>query len=1071
MTPSGQEPWDAPDDTLQSFEHQTTEQSALEVEQVAPESEAASAESDSASSDHKKVTGETSQEVTSSQPSDGAQALSWRGTRYAISTTDGAEGDQLLSDDWKGAQPLSWRGVSYPGTKMGDRDYLQRLEAMADAGLVPANKPPNKGLSIRIKTTVLAAIFGALPVVVVSTIAYRAADSTMTQSITRQELEEVDQIAASLQQYMQERLANIKTVASIVNAFPVFTDDLGEEAKALLKEDLADELTQLVENYGTYNSIGVFDLQGQLIVQSSGSALPSSQFEADYFQQVLKTGRPTASEPISGASLGEQQPLSIYVAAPIVGASGNTEAVVAAQIPADFIGNTILSSAISATEEEAESEFYRLVDSSGNIIQSLPLDPDKPDIGTPIIEAIPDFEVLEEQRQQQVWIGPTSQGRALNAYAPVSGLGNLTWSVVNSNPVEDVFAPQRQLLQALILGSAITALVAALMGVLLARRAIQPIEQVTETVERLGQGQLDTRVSVKGDDELAILGANVNRMAGQIQILLQTLRQNAALLGRQTDVLASLARHEALVQGDAAGAAKAFTEATARTLNLERISVWTYEREPSALVCLAEYQLSADQHNSGALLITEQFPEYFEAISQMQMLAIEQINRDPMVQELATRNLLATDTVSLLEIPIQVGGNFVGSLRCEHKGQPREWRAEERTFVSSVANLLALALESDFMQGEVGHLLDVVSAVEDGNLTIQARVSDRTTGLVADTFNRLIERLSEVLHQAIETTQLVAVSANQQKSQASLIAANAERQSDGVTQVLQLTAQVDTLARETADRVDISRASLQTLQKTVEEGQLVMANLTAGIDILQDGSDRIIQQMKTLGEFVGLADQFVQDQTQIASLTQTLAINASLVAARAAEQRDPQQFAMAAREFSAIANQVGQLAQQTNTSLTTLEQRSAQIQRVVFTVDTNVQKVGSLVEDFTRGVEQSNQVFDDVKTVTVDAVNAEAVVAEASQAIMAAVQSAANVARVITDMTAQTTELTQQNRLQSGQMEILAKQLLDTMVFFQLPPVATTDQNQPNASAHANQNTVAIASQALPYYPAAADSV
>ncbi|MGB5973483.1 MAG: hypothetical protein WBG38_09190, partial [Nodosilinea sp.] len=223
------------------------------------------------------------------------------------------------------------------------------------------------------------------------------------------------------------------------------------------------------------------------------------------------------------------------------------------------------------------------------------------------------------------------------------------------------------------------------------------------------------------------------------------------------------------------------------------------------------------------------------------------------------------------------------------------------------------------------------------------------------------------------------------------------------------------------------------VQTTVTAGQQAITDLTAGIDILQEGSDRIIQQMKTLGEFVGLADQFVQDQTQVASLTQTLALNASLVAARAAEQRDPRQFVVAAREFSSIANQVSQLAQQTNNSLTTLEQRSAQIQSVVFTVDADVQRLGGLVEGFTQGVGQSRQVFDDVQTVTVAAVDAETAVTQASQDIVGAVQEAAAVVRIITDIATQTAALTQDNRLQSEQMEAQSYQLLETIRFFQLP--------------------------------------
>jgi len=905
-----------------------------------------------------------------------------------------------------------------------------------EQGIVPANNPTRKGLSIGVKATALAAVFGVLPVLIVGNIAYRSANSSITERIAQQQLDQTDQLSGQLRQYMQERIANVKTVASIVNTFPILAEDLAPEDQAQIQRELTAKLTQFVTDYRTYASLGVFDLQGNVLAQSAGSAQEPNQAAAAYFQQVLQTNEPAVSEPIKIASQGDFQRFSVYVAAPVLGPAGNIEAVVAAQIPVDFIGNSILRAAVSTAASAVDTEFYRLVDSSGRIFQSLPLDQESSEIGVSITEQMPGFDSVQDQGQLLGWIGQTANGEALNVYAPVAGLGDLNWSVVTSNSTRAAFAPQRQLLQTILLGTVITAITAVLLGILLAKRATRPIEQVAEAVDQLGQGKLDARVMVKGNDELAFLGANVNRMAAQMQTLLQTLRQNAEQLGLQNDVLAGLARNDALIRGDAPGSARAFTAAIAYTLGVDRVSVWVYDRESEMITCLTQYQRSLEAYGTCPPLGTAQVPEYFQAMTANQLLAVESVSQEPMAQQLVEQNALAADTVSLLEMPIQIAGTFAGSLRCEHSGQRRAWKAEEQTFVSSVANLVALALESEFLQGEVSHLLDVVSAVEDGNLATQARVGDRTTGLVADTFNRLLERLGEVLHQAIVTSQRVAAGANQRNSQASFIAANAAQQADGVNQVLQLTDRVQSLALDASRQVETSQTSLQTLQATVDQGQGAMANLTLGIGILQEGSDRIIQQMKTLGEFVGLADQFVQDQTQIASLTQTLALNASLVAARAAEQRDPRQFAVAAREFSSIATQVSQLAQQTNTSLSTLEQRSAQIQSVVSTVDANVQRVGNLVEGFTRGVEQSNQAFQNVEAVTVEALNAEALVVEASQEIISAAESTTDVARTITNIAAQTAELTQNNRLQSEQMEALSSQLLATLAFFQLPAPA-----------------------------------
>lgn len=916
----------------------------------------------------------------------------------------------------------------------GNGDSGSGAKLTSPAAAMPRSR---RGLSIGIKATVLAIIFGVLPVIAVGTIAYRSADNEIRERVAQQELEEVDQIAQQLSQYIQERIANVNTVATITNAFPVFKSDLEPEDKARLEALLADQLTAFVQDYRTYSSISVFDVQGNLLVQSSGSALELNQGSADYFQQVLQTGSPAVSEPITIAAAGDStNRFLVYVGAPVISNegenAGEVEAVVTAQIPVNFIGNAVLRSGVSTEEEEEEAEFYRLVDSAGNIMQSLPSNPDDSVIGSPMVDDLPRFDAVREGGELIAWIGPTSFGEALNTYAPVSGLSGLNWSVVASESTAEAFAERQLLLRTIVVGSLITGIIAALLGILLARRATRPIEQVAMAIELLGKGRWHARVPIKGNDELAVLGTNVNYMAGQIQGLLQNLSQNARQLGLQNDVLSGLARNEALIQGDAQATAEAFSEAASTTLDVDRVSVWLYEVDQSRLRCLHQYDRNSLSGQPQPLVIATA-PAYFETIAVSQGLIVGDVRSHAVAQELIAEGHLAPATVSLMEVPIQIAGNFVGTIRCEHSGSPRTWQPQEQTFLNSIANLISLALESEVLQSEVGHLLDVVSDVEDGNLKVQATVSDRTTGLVADTLNRLIERLADVLQQAVTTTEQVSQSAQQQKYQAGLIATNAEQQSEGVNQILQITDWVTHLAQDAARQVETSRVSLQTLQKTVEQGQAAITTMTTDIDVLQEGSDRIIQQMKTLGEFVGLADQFVQDQTQIASLTQTLALNASLVAARAAEQRDPRQFAVAAREFSSIANQVSQLAQQTNDSLTTLEQRSAQIQSAVFTVDANVQRVGSLVEGFTQGVEQSNQVFEDVQIVTVEAVEAEAVVFQASQEIVNAVQSATEVIRTITDIASQTAELTQDNRMQSEQMEVLSQKLLQTMVFFQLP--------------------------------------
>ncbi|AFY70627.1 methyl-accepting chemotaxis sensory transducer [Thalassoporum mexicanum PCC 7367] len=350
-----------------------------------------------------------------------------------------------------------------------------------------------------------------------------------------------------------------------------------------------------------------------------------------------------------------------------------------------------------------------------------------------------------------------------------------------------------------------------------------------------------------------------------------------------------------------------------------------------------------------------------------------------------------------------------------------------------VKRSVELEMESELIETEVGGLLDVVSALEEGDLTVEAEVSDRATGLVADTLNRLIEQLIEIIANVLRSAQQVATGAQDLEALARTSADNTEEQAASVAEGLALVEQVAALAQNTAAQIQTANQALLNVQATVTSGQAAINDLSDGITVLQDGSGKIVQRMKTLGEFVGLAEQFVQDQGQIASLTQVLAINATLVAARAAEQRDPKQFIGVAREFEAIAGQVNDLATQTNEGLAVLQQRTAQIQSVVGAIDSEVQNLGGLVAGFTSGVEKSQDAFYSVRNVTEEVVKVGQTVANSSFEIANASESTAQYIGDISQLAEQTAALTGQARRQSEQMGDLAQRLLERIQFFQLP--------------------------------------
>ena len=349
-------------------------------------------------------------------------------------------------------------------------------------------------------------------------------------------------------------------------------------------------------------------------------------------------------------------------------------------------------------------------------------------------------------------------------------------------------------------------------------------------------------------------------------------------------------------------------------------------------------------------------------------------------------------------------------------------------------------VQNNIFQEEISHLLDVVSELEMGDLTARAEVSPHATGLIADTLNRLSEQLSEVLAAVLQTAQQVTLRTDRLEQLASAVSQNAAQQEELVVQARLGIEDVNQLAQEAAQQAIAANIAVQRVRSAVRQGEEQIIYLTASIESLQAATVQMVQRIKNLGEFVDLAKQFVLDQKRLASLTQVLATNASMVATRALEQRDPEQFSSVAREFEAIATQVNNLATQTNQGLLVLQQRTGFVDVVVSGIDQDVRDVNSLVSDFTTSVDSSEQSFTNISTVTEELAEIGASVTESSRSIAETVKLSLASIQDIEAIAERSASQAQFARYQSGQMGMLARQLLERVNFFQLPVLAANFQ-------------------------------
>lgn len=358
-----------------------------------------------------------------------------------------------------------------------------------------------------------------------------------------------------------------------------------------------------------------------------------------------------------------------------------------------------------------------------------------------------------------------------------------------------------------------------------------------------------------------------------------------------------------------------------------------------------------------------------------------------------------------------------------------------------------LQAEGQLLQQEVEHLLEVVSAVEEGDLTAEAEVSPHVTGLVADTLNRLIERLGQIMATVLSTAEQVTQGAEQLEQLAMTVANDTQQQTQAVVQVQDLMENVNMLSLEVAMQAAETSEAVEQTRSVINQGHEEISAMTQGIQVLQQGTEHIVKRTQTLSNYVELAAQFTKDQRQIAAMTRILAVNASMLANRASAQQDPEQMAIITREFETIAAQVNQLASQTNQSLVLLQQRTNQMQTVVSGLNYDVEEISQQVENFTNRVEHSQQAFDTIQAVSERVAQMGARVTQSSQVIVDAAQTTLQSVQQISTIATESSGRANITQEQAKRMEHMARILLQKVAFFHLHSEANQNSNLPSAIA------------------------
>jgi diguanylate cyclase (GGDEF)-like protein/PAS domain S-box-containing protein len=173
----------------------------------------------------------------------------------------------------------------------------------------------------------------------------------------------------------------------------------------------------------------------------------------------------------------------------------------------------------------------------------------------------------------------------------------------------------------------------------------------------------------------------------------EALQKSQRRLRKQNAALVELAKRKTQDSGDLNAAIRKITRTAARTLDVERVSVWLYSDGRSKITCADLFEKSQKRHSSGTELRAADYPAYFQALQEERTIAAGDAHSDPRTQEFSASYLSVLGIASMLEAPIWLGGQIVGVVCHEHVGVAREWAWEEENFARSIADLVSLAIE------------------------------------------------------------------------------------------------------------------------------------------------------------------------------------------------------------------------------------------------------------------------------------------------------------------------------------------------------------------------------------------
>ena len=221
------------------------------------------------------------------------------------------------------------------------------------------------------------------------------------------------------------------------------------------------------------------------------------------------------------------------------------------------------------------------------------------------------------------------------------------------------------------------------------------------------------------------------------------------------------------------------------------------------------------------------------------------------------------------------------------------------TMLDNTRTLVDSRQERDQMQASVMKLLEEVSGVAEGDLTVQAEVTEDVTGAVADSFNFMIGQLRQIIGQVQAASRQISTAVAELRDVTANLASGSD---DQAAQAVEASVAIEEMAASihyVSENASSSAAVAEQARVNAEHGTRAVTRTIEGMKAVRDQVQETAKRIKRLGESSQEIGEIVELIGDIGDRTSILALNASIQAAMAGE---------AGRGFAIVADEVERLA-------------------------------------------------------------------------------------------------------------------------------------------------------------------